>query len=537
MAETSDEWSDEELSIIREQLSRILQSSLFAQADRQSRFLQYVVDATLVGHAKRLNQYLLGIDVFDRDETFDPAIDSAVRVEAGRLRSKLRDYYIEFGQKDPVIIELPKGGYSVQIKTISSEDKSSRSTSVSQNEQKTVHPEEKPSIAILPFDNLSGDSEQEYFSDGITEDIITDLSKLSGLLVIARHSNFDYKGKSLNIKEIGNDLGVNYLLEGSVRKAGTRLRITAQLIDAVTGNHLWAERFDRELDDIFEIQDEVSKKIVRALEVKLTHNEKIRLGHKGTENIDSHDFLLRGQEQLYLFTPEGVNNAINLFSKAISCDPKYANAYAWKARSVLFPYIAGTNSSEEETVLPALELAIKAVELDDLLPHSHAILGWSLKWDKKINEAIIEAEKAVELDPNYSNGYMFQSMVLSSAGKGEEALASIEKGISINPYYNVVYILALGTAYFVLGKYEQALYHFKRGIERNPNFIPNHLYTASILGLFGDEDTAKQAMNTLQNVNPDYKSSASYVFFTDNRLSKIMLEGAHKAGLEITAFS
>jgi len=534
MAETSDEWSDEELSVIREQLSRILQSSLFAQADRQSRFLQYVVDATLVGHAKRLNQYLLGIDVFDRDETFDPAIDSAVRVEAGRLRSKLRDYYIEFGQKDPVIIELPKGGYSVQIKTISSEDKSPRSTSVSQNEQKTVHPEEKPSIAILPFDNLSGDSEQEYFSDGITEDIITDLSKLSGLFVIARHSTFVYKGKSLNIKEIGNDLGVNYLLEGSVRKAGNRLRITAQLIDAVTGNHLWAERFDRELDDIFEIQDEVSKKIVRALEVKLTHNEKIRLGHKGTENIDSHDFLLRGQEQLYLFTPEGVNNAINLFSKAISCDPKYANAYAWKARSVLFPYIAGTNSSEEETVLPALELAIKAVELDDLLPHSHAILGWSLKWSRKINEAIIEAKRAVELDPNYANGYMFQSMVLSSAGRGEEALTSIEKGITINPYYNVTYILALGMSYFVMGKYEQALYHFRRGVERNPYFVPNHIYKASILGLLGKEDEAEHAKAELENMNPDYKSSAAYVFYTDKHLNEIMLEGTQKAGLEIT---
>jgi len=524
-----------ETRAIREQLNRILLSSLFTQADRQSRFLKYVVDATLVGHAKRLNQYLIGIEVFDRNESFDPAVDATVRVEAGRLRSKLREYYTEIGQDDPIIIELPKGGYAVQIQTNPSEGKLAETTLIDDAESHTMTVEEKSAIAVLPFDNLSGDPEQEYFSDGITEDIITDLSKISGLFVISRHSTFVYKSKALNINAISNDLGVHYVLEGSVRRAGNRVRITAQLIDAVAEKHLWAERFDRDLEDIFEIQDEVSNKIVSALEVKLTHHEKRRLGHKGTEKVEAHDFLLRGQEQFNLFTPEGVNNAIELFSKAISCDPNYANAYACKSRAVLFPYIAGTNSSEKETVIPALELARKAIELDDLLPLAHANLGWVLKWHREIDEATAEAKVSVELDPNFADGYLWQSMILSSSGKGQEAIALIEKGIRINPYYNVVYILALGSAHFALGQYETALYHFNRGTERNPNFIPNHMYKTSVLGILGKNEEAKAAKIELQKVNPDYKKSAAYQFYTDDRLNKILLDGSRKAGLDINS--
>ena len=328
---------------------------------------------------------------------------------------------------------------------------------------------------------------------------------------------------------------MRYALEGSVRKAGNRIRISAQLIDALTENHLWADRFDRDLDDVFEIQDEVSRKIVNALEVKLTGLEEKRLGHIGTNNIEAHDFFLRGQEQLYLFTPEGINNGIELISKSIELDPNYANAYACKSRAVLFPYIAGTNSSEKETVIPALELARKAIELDDLLPLAHANLGWVLKWHREIDEATAEAKVSVELDPNFADGYLWQSMILSSSGKGQEAIALIEKGIRINPYYNVVYILALGSAHFALGQYEKALYHFNRGTERNPNFIPNHMYKTAVLGILGKNEEAKAAKIELQKVNPDYKKSAAYQFYTDDRLNKILLDGSRKAGLDINS--
>ncbi len=547
MAEIDSNWTQVEIKVIREQLNRILQSALFVQSDRQSRFLKYIVEATLAGDAERLKQFLIGLEVFDRDESFDPVVDSIVRVEAGRLRSKLREYYIEVGQNDRILIELPKGGYGVQIQEMTDEIEPANLTdditnagqspdSVRTHKGTTLTNAtvaKNPTIVVLPFDNLSTDPEQEYFSDGITEDITTDLSKLSGLFVISRHSAFTYKGKAVKVRDLSADLGVRYVLEGSVRKAGDRLRINAQLIDALTDNHIWSDRYDRDLNDIFTIQDEVSRMIVTALEVKLTIKEEDRLGHKGTNNVEAHDLFLRGQEQFYLFTPEGINNGIELFSKSIDLDPHYAEAYAWKSRATLFPYIAGINSSEEETVKPALTLAIKAVELDDLLPLAHANLAWALKWLQKTDEAIIEAKKAIELNPNYAEGYLWQSMILSSSGRGQEALAAIEKGIRINPHYTVTYILALGLANFTLGLYKKALTHFQRGIERNPNFIPNHIYKTCIYGLLEKKEDAEAAKVALIRVNPDYKNSAAYNFYTDKRLDKLLLDGSHKAGLNI----
>ena len=599
MVEIDISWTQVEVKAIREQLSRVLHSAMFAQSGRQCRFLKYVVEATLAGRADRLNQFLIGLEVFDRDESFDPATDSIVRVEAGRLRSKLHEYYSELGQKDPVLIELPKGGYAVRIQTKLDKDRSSDATgNIGSEEQslQSIHNDEdssqtlsdapasawvsvglkitpivllsglvvgaiylgfftsteiesmgdvsstvktpsadypsegvtqsvergaeKPTIAILPFDNMSNDPEQEYFSDGITEDIITDLSKVSGLFVIARHSTFIYKEKPLNIKEISKELGVRYILEGSVRKAGDRLRITAQLIDARTENHLWAERYDRKLDDIFAIQDDVSRKIVNALEVKLTGMDEKRLGHKGTNNVEAHDFFLRGQEQFYLFTSEGINNSIELFSKAIELDPDYAEAYAWKSRVITYTFIAGLNNSIKETIDPALALARKAIELDELLPMAHANLGWALRWNQKFEEAIVEANKAVELDANFADGYLWQSMILSPAGRGQEALASIEKGIRINPYYSVTYIFALGYANLTLGQYEKALYYFERSINRNPNFIHSYIYKMFVLELLGKNEEAEAAKNELMQIYPDHRFSASYLFYMDERSNK-----------------
>ena len=583
MADTNKDWSQAEVKVIKEQLARLLESGVFKQADRLSRFLEYIVEASLSGRSKKLNQYLIGLEVFDRDETFDPAVDSAVRVEAGRLRAKLREYYTEIGQNDPILIELPKGSYAVKIQTkISagvsetptkgwssigqkitptilflgviiigtyliysiSEDITSTNdaTSTTQNSdansnldtgpQTILESSGKPTIAILPFDNMSNDPEQEYFSDGITEDIITDLSKISGLFVIARHSTFIYKGKQVNIKEISRQLGARYVLEGSVRKAGGQLRITAQLIDAQTNNHLWAERYDRELNDIFAIQDDVSRKIVDALEVKLSALEAKRLGHKGTDNIAAYEAILRGQEQFYSFTVGGINSAIDSFSRSIELDQNYAEAYAWKSRALVYSYITGINNSREEMLLPAMSLAKRAIELDKFLPIAHANLGWAKRWNKEFDEAIVEVTKAIELDSNFADGYLWLSMILSSSGRGQEALDPIEKGIRINPNYSVTYLFALGRAYYTLGKHEEALKYFNRGIDRNPNFIPNHIYKVAVFDLLGNHDHSEAAKNDLISIKPDYKTSAVYQFYLDERLNSTTLNGTHKADLD-----
>jgi TolB-like protein len=568
MADTNKDWSQAEVKVIKEQLARILESSVFKQADRLSRFLEYIVEASLSGRSKKLNQYLIGLEVFDRDETFDPAVDSTVRVEAGRLRAKLREYYTEIGQNDPILIELPKGGYAVKIQTkittTQPDEPKTGWSSVGQKitpvtllfgaivigiylvnfsswnthknieigSQNIMAARGKPTIAILPFDNMSDDPEQEYFSDGITEDIITDLSKISGLFVIARHSTFIYKGKQININEISKQLGVRYVLEGSVRKAGDRLRITAQLIDAHTNSHLWAERYDRELKDIFDIQDDVSRKIVDALEVKLSALEAKRLGHKGTDNIAAYEALLRGQEQFYSFTVGGINSAIDAFSRSIELDQSYAEAYAWKSRALVYSYITGINNSREERLFPAMSLAKRAIELDKFLPIAHANLGWAKRWNKEFDEAIVEVTKAIELDSNFADGYLWLSMILSSSGRGQEALDPIEKGIRINPNYSVTYLFALGRAHYMVGKYEEALIYFKRGIDRNPNFIPNHIYKIAAFDLLGNNDKSEAAKNDLISIKPDYKTSAVYQFYLNERLNSTMLNEEHKADID-----
>ena len=236
----------------------MLATDIFSQAERQRRLLSYLVSETLDGRGGRLKGYSIAIAVFDRGADFDPSTEPIVRVEAARLRSKLREYYEREGRDDPLRIEIPKGSYAVQI-----------GASKIERTREAPTREDKPTIAVLPFANLGDDPSQEYFADGIAEDLTTDLSKLSGLVVISRHSSFLYRRSSKPAGEIAKELGVRYLLEGSVRRADTRVRIGANLIDTATGAQIWAERYDRELSDIFAVQDDVARRIVASLKVKL----------------------------------------------------------------------------------------------------------------------------------------------------------------------------------------------------------------------------------------------------------------------------
>ncbi|MGI9332707.1 MAG: tetratricopeptide repeat protein [Gammaproteobacteria bacterium] len=542
MAEMSAGWTDVEVQLIREQRDRLLRSEMFEKASRQSRFLAYVIEEELAGRGHRVSQYAIAADVFDRGESFDPLVDSIVRVEARRLRSKLTEYYVENGRHDPVIVSLPKGHYRISIEcspgggapSKPGSDVATRSERVNSTAPARDAPAnlvEKPSVAVLPFDNLSGDPEQEYFSDGITEDIITDLSRLSGLLVISRHSTFVYKGKARNTKEIGDDLGARYVLEGSVRKVDDRIRVSAQLIDASIDNHLWAERYDRKLDDVFAIQDDVARNIVSALKLRLTGVEDRRLGHRGTADTKAHDLFLRAQEQFYQFTPESVRNADALLSRSIEVDPNYAEAYAWRSRVLVFALIAGMDPAREQTMERALASARRAIALDDLLPVAHASLGWALMWNREVEEAAAEANRALELDPNFADGFLWHSLILSSAGRGEEALESIEQGIRLNPYYTVTYLNAVGIAHFALEQYEEALIHFERGVQRNPSFIFNHLFKTSTLGLLGRTKDATMARSRLLEFDQHQRVVRESFFFNNEALFRRYRDGLARAGM------
>src|SRR5436190_1287621 len=282
----------------------------------------------------------------------------------------------------------------------------------------------RPSIAVLPFTNMSGDPEQEYFSDGITEDIITDLSKISGLFVVARHTAFTYKGKPLKVQQVGHDLGVSFVLEGSVRKAGSRVRVTAQLIEAQNGGHVWAERYDRDLTDIFAIQDEITHAIVEQLKVKLLPQEKKSIQQAPTDNVDAYNYYLKGRELLHRGSKSGYIAAREMFMKATKLDPSYARAYAGIADCDTFLYFRTTESVSTADILAMSE---KALALEDGLAEAHASRGAALSAMKRYDEAAAEFEKAISLDPNSFEAYYFYARARVFEGKIEEATKLFER--------------------------------------------------------------------------------------------------------------
>ena len=394
MAEKITGWSESEEQNIRKQLDRLLESALFTHAERLGRFLKFVVDETLDSRADRINQYAIAMDVFDRDESFDATVDPIVRVEAGRLRSKLLEYYHELGCNDPVRIVLPKRGYAArfqfrsaaELSTYSASADSGGESSSGNNTHQTTYPT-GPTIAVLPFVNMSPDPEQEYFADGVTEDLITDLSKVSGISVIARQSTFSYKGAAFTVQQVCDELGANFVLEGSVRKVGDRVRITAQFIEGSTGQHLWAQRYDRDLGYIFELQDEVNQKIVSALSLRLSDSEGKKLKRKGTDVIDAYDYVLRGMKETWAYTMEGSARARYCFESALDLDPGYAIACARLALNYIYRWIVGWSKTREESINKGFELATKAVALDDQLALAHAALCWAHLWQGEHDEA------------------------------------------------------------------------------------------------------------------------------------------------------
>ena len=363
---------------------------------------------------------------------------------------------------------------------------------------------DKPSIVVLPFENMSGDPEQEYFSDGIAEDIITDLSKISALFVIARNSAFTYKGKATKVQEICRDLGVRYVLEGSVRKAGNRVRITSQLIDGATGGHLWAERYDRDLTDIFAVQDDVTQKIVAAMAMKLTRDEKRRIAGRGTDNLEAYDCLLRGRELAGRHTKEAIAQARAMHERAIALDPKFAAAHAALAMTECLAYINQWGEAPGEKWQRAHEPAQMAVALDKTEPQAHLVLGIIYMWMNRHDEATAEAERALALEPNLAAAYATLSGVLHYSGRSEEALQSLDTAMRLDPHYPNIYLHFMGQNYFSLGRYEEAIAALKRRLIRNPETDVSRVLIAAAYGHLGRFDEARAEWAEAMRVNPEY---------------------------------
>jgi adenylate cyclase len=334
---------------------------------------------------------------------------------------------------------------------------------------------DKPSIVVLPFDNMSNDPEQDYFSNGITEVLTSDLSRISSLFVIARNTAFTYKGKATNVGAIGKELGVRYALEGSVQKASEQVRIVAQLIDTTTGSHIWSERYDRSLKDIFALQDEIVQKIVTTLDLQLTLQEQGHLVRKRTDNLEAYDTLLRGVEYYYRATKEGNAQARLLLEKTVALDPQYAETYAWLGYTYLNAWILQWDPTPQ-TLQRAFELGQQALALNDTLAMAHVLLGWAYAFQAKYEPAVAATERAIALDPNNADSHHGLAAVLNIFGeRTTEAIELEKKAIRLNPRYPFPYAFHLGWAYTVVGRDEEAIAAQKQALLRNPNWLGSYI--------------------------------------------------------------
>jgi adenylate cyclase len=392
-----------------------------------------------------------------------------------------------------------------------------------------------PAIAVLPFDNLSGDPEQEYFADGISEDLITRLSAWLPFPVIARNSSFVYKGKSVDVKQVSRDLGVRYVVEGSVRKAGDRVRISAQLIDATTGAHVWAERYDRDLGDIFALQDEITEALAASIEPTLRESEYARSAHREPRNFDAWDCANRAFWHLQRMTPEDNAKARKLFKQAAELDPELPRAFYGLANTHLADFLFQWSDSPDRSIVEGTEAAQKSVALDRRNPYAQVALGLAYYSSGERAKAVAAYEQAVELDPSSAVGHTYLGGALAVGGKPEEGISHLEKAMRLNPRDAMSFITfaSMANAHFAARRYEEAAEWAGRSIQQRPEFHAPHRVLAASCAHLGRLEEARAAFEDLLRVQPGF--SEPFLRATspnaDEGYLDHLLDGLRKAGL------
>ena len=394
---------------------------------------------------------------------------------------------------------------------------------------------DKPSIAILPFDNMSGDPEQEFFCDGLTEDIITALSKIPDMFVIARNSVFTYKGKPVKVKQVAEELGVRYVLEGSVRKTEDKVRITAQLIDALEGGHLWAERYDRDLGDIFSLQDEITMKVLTALQVKLTEGEKIRALSRGTNNLNAYLKWVEGRKHFLLLNRDDNVKAKQLLEEAIAIDPEFCSPYVDLAWTNILDIRLGLSKLPKESLGRATQLAQKAISLDESSPFAQSVLGAIFLAKRQYENAIAQGEKAVAASPGDSLSKAHLGRTLAYAGRYEESLALLETAIRLDPIALNWYSMFVGHCFLFMERYEEAIEKFKKILHHNPKDIFARIRLAATYSLLGQEEDASAEAAEILRQNPKFSIESITKWPIKNKAdSDLLMNALLNAGLPET---
>ena len=494
-------WSESDQKAIREQLARILKSGPFHQSQRRQRFLEYVVNETLAGRGERLKGYNIALQVFDRPETFDPTVDPLVRIEAARLRDKLREYYEADGQNDPIRIDLPKGSYAPQI-----EFRHQSAPQIAREKGPPTHEVSPtvPFLAVLPFDDLSADQNVGYLGDGVAEDVITALSRFPDLVVVARSSSFAYKGKAVDVRQVGKDLGIGYAVEGSVRKDGDKLRIVAQLIDAKTGEHVWAERFDRSGVDPWALQDEITGMIVSAMTGEtgaLKQAQYRQAWGKEATTLEEYDYYLRGHEELMKFTKEGIERSGEIWREGLA---KFPSSPLLKVKLGWYHLTRSVNFFSDDPSVDyreAGELARQVLANEHLSPEVAKLANWLMSCvlvhERDFDGALAAANKTVALAPYDTSMLSRLIMVLLQAGWTDQALQWADQVAARDPALGWSYNHRRGWAYLVLERFAEAAQALTQ-----TEFNDAHLLLAIAYVRLGRMADARAEVVKMRKINP-----------------------------------
>jgi TolB-like protein len=592
-------WSESDQSAIREQLDRVLKSGPFHQSQRRQRFLEYLVNETLAGRGGRLKAYTIAVEVFERPQSFDPLVDPLVRVEAGRLRDKLREYYEVEGSADAVRIDLPKGSYAPHIELqraspVGLEPEPAQQRTAGAEPVAVGHESEvtstlvpaegdpvrggprfqrptgaqppwmkravlaavvlaiilaglwgmnkrnaapslvdKASIAVLPFDSIGDDPQWERFADGITEDIIADLSHFRNLSVIARNSTGAYKGKTLDVRRIGSDLDVKYVLEGSIQSAGEQIRVTAQLIEAESGSHVWSERYDRPADHLFEVQSDVSEQIATTLGVyqgAIAEAERRLVRRKAPASLTAYDTYLLAVESKHKVTKEGLFEAERLLRKALEIDPQLARAYVALVDVQCYLIDLGLAPSMEEALSKMMDAGRKAVQLDPNDGKAHLALGFAYAYHRKPELASAEFARAEALAPSDADVLVLIALSVPMLGQSERAVSLAEKSLKLNPHYPDWYNQALSLVFFFGEQYERSLKY--RLLVKEP-FAVDYAFLAMANAYLGRTSDAETAAANVKKLDPTW-TAERYLSEAGGYAEKeaaLFVDGARKAGL------
>ena len=518
------------------QLTKILTAEEFDKSPRLRRFLRFVIAEAMNGNADSLKERVIAYEVFERDESFDPTTNSVVRVEASRLRNRLKQYYLGPGRDDPISIMLPAGTYAPTIDW-RQDDGSSQNATPERPRDKVLSLPDKPSIAILPFVNLSDDPQQEFFADGLTSDLITALSRIRWLFVIARNSSFVYKGSAPDIRRVGRELGVRYVVEGDIRRSGNKVRISAQLIDASNGSHVWAKRYDHELAELFDLTDEITEEIAGAIEPAIGEAEREHAGRKAPDNLDAWESYQRGLWHLRQFSNRDNDAAKDFFARAISLDGRFAPPHGALAYTRILDIILGFTRSRAQSIATAIAAGREGIAIDDKDPMSHFGLGRAFSFAGEHEAALSELEIAVDLNPNFALAYLGIGVVLNFSGRPDEAIEPLDTAIRLSPNDPIAWTMenARSASAIDLGQYESAL-EYARLACRHPNtgWI-SFLCLASALGLLGRLEEAHSALAEVFRIKSDYTwqftiaGNAPCATKRNNNFG----DGLRKAGLDV----